>query len=56
MPVIGQYMPVSLIAPAANVALGLPAGVDLAGPLIGTPLFICVPFALAWLSFRRQEL
>ena len=56
LPVIGPYMPIALISPAANLAVGLPAGTDLLGPLIGTLLFICVPFALAWLSFRRQEL
>lgn len=56
LPIIGPYMPVALIGPAANLALGLPVGVDLTAPLIGTLLFICVPFALAWLSFRRQEL
>lgn len=56
LPVIGPYMPVALIGPAANVGIGQPAGEDLLGPIIATLLFITVPLGLAWLSFRRQEL
>ena len=56
LPTVGAYMPTSLLAPAANLAVGAPAGVDLAGPVIACALFIILPFALAWLSFRRQEL
>jgi len=56
LPTIGAFMPTALNGPAANLALGLPIGVDLWQPLLGTLLFIVVPFALAWLSFRRQEL
>jgi ABC-2 type transport system permease protein len=56
LPTIGPYMPISLISPAANLAIGAPAGGDLVGPLVAAALFVVVPFALAWLSFRRQEL
>jgi ABC-2 type transport system permease protein len=56
LPGVGSYVPTALSLPAANMALGAPAGADLFGPLLATALFICVPFALAWLSFRRQEL
>jgi ABC-2 type transport system permease protein len=56
LPTIGQFMPISLISPAANLAIGASAGVDLLGPTIAALLFVAVPFALAWLSFRRQEL
>jgi len=56
LPTIGQFMPISLINPAANLGIGAPAGMDLLGPSIAALLFIVVPFGLAWLSFRRQEL
>lgn len=56
LPTIGQYMPLTLTGPAGNLAVGRPAGVDLVGPVVATLLFIAVPFVLAWLSFRRQEL
>ena len=56
LPTIGAYMPTALLASASNLALGLPPGGNLAGQLIACALFIVVPFALAYLSFRRQEL
>jgi ABC-2 type transport system permease protein len=56
LPAIGTYMPVALTAPAANVAVGAPAGVELGGPVVAAVLFVAVPFVLAWLSFRHQEL
>lgn len=56
LPTIGKYMPLTLTTPAAKLAAGESPGVDLAGPLVATLLFVAVPFALAWLSFRRQEL
>jgi ABC-2 type transport system permease protein len=56
LPTVGAYMPTSLLGPAANLAVGAPPGVDLAGPVLACALFIAVPFVLAWLSFRRQEL
>jgi len=56
LPTIGRYMPVALVDPALKLALGEPLDGDLLGPIIATVLFIVVPFALAWLSFRRQEL
>ena len=56
LPTIGPFMPTSLNGPGADLALGLPVQLELWQPLLGTLLFIFVPFALAWLSFRRQEL
>ena len=55
LPRIGSYMPVTLTTPAAAVALGTTAGSDLAGPVLAAVGFVIVPFILAWLSFRRQE-
>jgi len=56
LPVIGRYMPTSLVGPAANLGAGLPAGVDLPGPVLATMGWVVVPFVVAWLSFRGQEL
>jgi ABC-2 type transport system permease protein len=56
LPTIGAYMPISLLVPAANVAVGEAPGGELLGPVLVALLFICVPFGLAWLSFRHQEL
>jgi ABC-2 type transport system permease protein len=56
LPQVGSYVPTALSTPAANLALGAPAGANLLAPLLATALFIGLPFALAWLSFRRQEL
>ena len=55
LPVVGDWMPITLNSAAANVALGLPAG-DIVAPLIGTLLTIGGSFAIAWWSFQRQEL
>jgi hypothetical protein len=54
-PAIAPYLPVGLGAPARAVALGQPPG-DLVGPLLANVALIVVAPALAWLSFRRQEL
>ena len=56
LPTIGPFMPVSLTGAAGELALGMPTSVDLWQPVVGTLLFICIPFALSWFSFRRQEL
>jgi ABC-2 type transport system permease protein len=56
LPTIGAFMPIALIDPALKLALGEQPSGDLLGPVIAALLFVAVPFALAWLSFRRQEL
>lgn len=56
LPTIGKYMPITLTTPAANLGIGAPVGGDLTGPVLAGVLFVVVPFALAWLSFRHQEL
>ncbi len=56
LPTVGRYMPIALTDPASNLALGTPVHGDLAGPVVAAVLFVVVPLALAWLSFRRQEL
>jgi len=55
LPTIGQLMPTSLNDPAAKLALGLPAG-DVLASLIGCLCFVLIPFGIAVVSFRRQEL
>jgi ABC-2 type transport system permease protein len=56
LPTVGPYMPLALTGPAARLAVGASVATDLAGPVAAAILFIAVPFALAWWSFRRQEL
>ncbi len=56
LPTIGGYMPTSLLNPAGNLALGAPSGISLAVPVIVAVVFVALPFGLALLSFRRQEL
>jgi ABC-2 type transport system ATP-binding protein len=55
LPTIGPYLPTGLGTPAAEVALGLPTD-PLVGPVIAVVALIAGMTALAWLSFRRQEL
>jgi ABC-2 type transport system permease protein len=55
LPTIGQFMPTALNDPAAKLALGLPPG-DWLAPLIGCLCFVLIPFGIAVVSFRRQEL
>ena len=54
-PAIAPFLPVSLGAPAHALALGLPVD-DLVRPLVATIVLIGACLAVAWLSFRRQEL
>ena len=54
-PAIAPFLPVSLGAPAHALALGLPVD-DLVRPLVATIALIGACLAVAWLSFRRQEL
>jgi hypothetical protein len=55
VPAIGPYLPTGLGAPARGLALGQ-AGVDALGPTIASVALIAGLVAMAWLSFRRQEL
>jgi len=54
-PAIAPFLPVSLGAPAHALALGLPVD-DVVRPLLATIALIGACLAVAWLSFRRQEL
>jgi ABC-2 type transport system permease protein len=54
-PAVVPYLPVGLGAPARALALGQPVD-DLLRPLLATIGVIGACLALAWLSFRRQEL
>jgi ABC-2 type transport system permease protein len=55
VPEIGRYLPIGLGTPARGLALGL-ADVDALGPTIASIALIAGLVAVAWLSFRRQEL
>ncbi len=55
LPKIGDYTPGGLLAPARAIALGT-APEHLGQSLLGTCALIVVAVALAWLSFRSQEL
>jgi len=55
LPTIGPYTPAGLQGPAAQLALGEAAS-DLVGPIVVNVLIVAGATALAWLSFRRQEL
>jgi ABC-2 type transport system permease protein len=54
-PAIAPYLPVSLGAPAHALALGQPVD-DAVRPVVATIVLIGACVALAWASFRRQEL
>jgi ABC-type transport system involved in multi-copper enzyme maturation permease subunit len=54
-PALVPYLPVGLGAPARALALGQPVD-DLLRPILATLVLIGGTLALAWLSFRRQEL
>jgi ABC-2 type transport system permease protein len=54
-PVVGEYLPSGLIAPAMNVALGSPGG-EVIRPLLATVLLIGGALVVSHISFRRQEL
>jgi len=55
LPTIGSWAPGNLGDPAMALALGSPVH-GLLPPLSSTILLVVVAYALAWLSFRRQEL
>jgi ABC-2 type transport system permease protein len=55
VPAIAPYLPTGLGAPGRALSLGV-AGPDALGPALATVLLIVAAGALAWLSFRRQEL
>jgi ABC-2 type transport system permease protein len=55
LPTIGPWMPASLTAPAAALALGKDPG-NLLGPLATSLAAIVLAFLASWLLFRRQEL
>jgi hypothetical protein len=54
-PAVAPYLPVGLGAPARALALGQPVD-DVLRPLIATVALIAAAVAIAWASFRRQEL
>ncbi len=55
VPALTAWLPTGLIGVARALALGIP-GPDAWTPIVGTVLFIGACVALAWGSFRRQEL
>ena len=55
LPVVGDYSPLSLSAPALDLMLGKDPG-WIAGPVLFNIVLVPVIFALTWLAFRRQEL
>ena len=62
LPVVGPYMPVSLVSPtvtsagpAIGLILGKGAGSSL-GPILFNVALVPALFLVTWLSFRRQEL
>ncbi len=55
LPAIGTWAPGNLGGPAMALALGTTAN-GLLAPLVSTVALVVVAYALAWLSFRRQEL
>jgi ABC-2 type transport system permease protein len=54
-PAVAPYLPVSLGAPARALALGQPVD-DIVRPVLATVLLVGACLAIAWASFRRQEL
>lgn len=55
LPTVGRYLPTGLGPSARALALGAPAA-DVAGPVVATLALVTGVVAIAWLSFRRQEL
>jgi hypothetical protein len=55
LPVIGPYMPSSLVDPAMNLVLGHDTG-NVLGPVLFNLALAPALFGVAWLVFRRQEL
>ena len=55
IPLIGPWVPVGLLGPASDLALGNDAG-NFAAPLLLNLASVPALFGVAWLAFRRQEL
>jgi ABC-2 type transport system permease protein len=55
LPVIGDYMPVSLGKIATNFVLGKDPGFVF-GPILFNIALVPILFGITWLTFRRQEL
>jgi len=55
LPVIGEYMPVSLGTIASNLVLDKDPGFVL-GPILFNIALLPILFGITWLTFRRQEL
>ena len=55
LPVIGDYMPVSLGKIASDLVLGRDPGFVL-GPILFNIALVPILFGITWLTFRRQEL
>jgi ABC-2 type transport system permease protein len=55
LPTIGPYTPAGLQGPAMQLALG-ETPPDLVGPIVVNVLIVAASTALAWASFRGQEL
>jgi ABC-2 type transport system permease protein len=55
LPVIGDWSPIALLAPAQNLALGKSTG-NFIGPLLFNLALVPALFGITWLSFRSQEL
>lgn len=56
IPSVGRFMPEGLITTARDLALGTAPGADAIGPIVVNIAFFFAAMAVAWLSFRRQEL
>jgi len=54
-PPLAAWLPIGLVSVARGLALGLELS-DPWKPILGTVVLIAAAVALAWLSFRRQEL
>lgn len=55
LPAIGPFTPGGLAGPAAALALGATPN-EVATPVLATMALIATALAIAWVSFRRQEL
>ena len=55
LPTVGPFTPGGLNAPGAALAVGKDPGAVI-GPLLVNLAGLAAVFAMAWLSFRRQEL